>query len=67
MADPKDEDFGKKCAGTKKAISRARRYYRDGNYFANKTAYINWRNKARKKAAEEAAEAAAATEEAAAE
>ncbi len=57
MADKKDDDFGKKCAGTKKPIDRARRYYRDGNYFANKTAYIGWRNKARKKAAEEAAAA----------
>lgn len=55
MADKKDEDFGKKCTGTKKSISRARRYYRDGHYFANKTAYLNWRKEEQEKAAAEAA------------
>ena len=57
MADKKNEDFGKKCAGTGKSIKRERRYYRDGKYFANKTAYINWRKKEAEKAAEAKQEA----------
>ena len=54
MADEK-EDIGKKCAFSGVTLKRARRYYRDGKYYRNKSAY-----KAQlKKLAEEANKAAA--------
>ncbi|MFT7538673.1 MAG: hypothetical protein ACI9F2_000824 [Lysobacterales bacterium] len=60
MAEQQDESYGKKCSESGKAIDRARRYYRNGKYFANKTAFNKWRVKERKKAEEAAAEAAEA-------
>ncbi len=35
----KDNEVAKKCAGTGKALKRVKRYYRNGLYYANKTAY----------------------------
>ncbi|MCA9400344.1 MAG: hypothetical protein KC713_01860 [Candidatus Omnitrophica bacterium] len=40
MADQKeDKEFGKKCAFSGKAISRTKRYYRNGKYYLNKASY----------------------------
>ena len=49
-----NEDFGKKCAFTGKALKRRKRYYRDGQYYVNKTAF---KGKAKKDAEEKAAAA----------
>ena len=43
-----NEEFGKKCTDSGKAISRDKRYYRNGQYFANKTAFVRWNKKQQK-------------------
>ena len=35
----KNPDLGKKCAFSGVALSKARRFYRNGNYFRNKAAF----------------------------
>ncbi|MDO8581167.1 MAG: hypothetical protein Q7S13_06780 [Candidatus Omnitrophota bacterium] len=73
MADEKKEDnrdFGKKCAFSGVTIRKRKRYYRDGLYYKNKTAYLGHREKlteekkqkdeeAQKQAADKAAQQAA--------
>lgn len=39
MAEKTDSELGKKCAQTGVALTKARRYYRNGQYYRNKTAY----------------------------
>lgn len=40
MADEKEvSEFGKNCAGCKKPMKRARRYYRNGAYYCNKNCF----------------------------
>jgi len=34
-----DKEIGKKCAHTGTALKRVKRYYRNGKYYVNKTAY----------------------------
>jgi len=51
MAETKEvSEIAKNCAGCKKALKRARRYYRNGAYYCNKNCY----NKKIKAAAEPA-------------
>ena len=63
MADA-EKEIGNNCGACKKALSRAKRYYRNGDYYCNKNCYKKKMDTLAKKAAEEAAEAAqgAATE-----
>lgn len=51
MAEPTNEEL-KKCAACKKAVNRAKKYYRNGKYYCNPNC---WR-KARAKLAAEAAQ-----------
>lgn len=47
----------RQCAQTKKNVKRKSWYYRDGEYFQNKSAFKEWKKKkdeAKQKAAEEA-------------
>ena len=60
MADKKElAEAAKNCAGCKKSISRAKRYYRNGAYYCNKNCYQKKIADLAAKAAEAAAEAAA--------
>ena len=52
-----DKELGKKCAFTGKPLKRRKRYYRNGQYFVNKTAF---KEKIKKDAEEKAAAAAKA-------
>ncbi|HPN88715.1 MAG TPA: hypothetical protein PLH56_05205 [Candidatus Omnitrophota bacterium] len=53
MAEQKEEkEIGKNCAGCKKPLKRARRYYRNGDYFCN----LNCFKKKQEKGAEGSAE-----------
>ena len=56
MVDKKEmAEAAKNCAGCKKSISRAKRYYRNGAFYCNKNCY-------QKKMADLAAKAAEAAE-----
>lgn len=56
MADEKEVlEVGKNCAGCKKPMKKARRYYRNGAYYCNKNCF-------KKKLAGEGAEAGAKAE-----
>jgi hypothetical protein len=48
------EEAAKNCAGCKKAISRARRYYRNGAYYCNKNCYQKKMGGSAEKSTEEA-------------
>jgi len=53
-----NEEEMKNCPACKKHLNRAKRYYRNGQYFCNKNCWSN----TNKKAAEAAAEAGEAAE-----
>ena len=58
MADKKEEkEIGRQCGECKKALNRAKRYYRAGDYYCNKNCY-------NKKIATQKAEQAKEVEEA---
>ncbi len=46
------KEAAKNCAGCKKSISRAKRYYRNGAYYCNKNCYQKKIESDAKKAAE---------------
>lgn len=52
----------RQCAQTRKNLKRVSWYYRDGEYFANKSAYQEWKKKKLEEKAKAEAEATAGAE-----